>query len=184
MEIKRYEEKYKDDVRFVCLNSNGPCKLNEKQQHLILTTYCDYFIEQEGNNCFVAVNKDDKAVGYILCAENYDKYKKIFRKEYLTRFRKIEISSRITAGVSSFFQAMYKKNYPAHMHIDILPEYQRLGLGHKLVDALCENLRAKGVKGVCLTMWSGNEKGGSFYKKYGFTLLSKWLITDVFALKF
>ena len=76
MEIKRYEEKYKDDVRFVCLNSNGPCKLNEKQQHLILTTYCDYFIEQEGNNCFVAVDKNDKAVGYILCAENYDKYKK------------------------------------------------------------------------------------------------------------
>ncbi len=184
MKIKHYEEKYKEDVRFVCLNSNGPCKLKERQQHLILTTYCDYFIEKEGHNCFVAVDENDRAVGYILCAENYDNFKKIFNKEYLTRFRKTEVIFRITSRLSSFVQSVYKKEYPAHMHIDILPEYQRMGLGHKLVDALCEHLKSKGVKGVCLTMWSGNKKGGNFYKKYGFTLISKWVATDVFALKF
>ncbi len=183
MEIKRYEEKYKEDVRFVCCNSEGPCDWSEKKQHIILATYCDYFIEKEGDNCFVAVDENDKVVGYILCAENYDKFKKVFRKEYLTQFKKYKISDRAAAFFSTFIQSILKKQYPAHMHIDILPEYQRMGLGHKLVDALCENLKEKNVKGVCLTMFSGNEKGGNFYKKYGFTLLKTIFSTDIFALK-
>ena len=183
MQIKRYEEKYKEDVRYVCLNSNGPCTMNDSQQHLILTTYCDYFIEKEGRNCFIAVDENDRAIGYVLCAENYDSYKKVFRKEYITRFRKTDIFSIITAELSSFLQSVYKKKYPAHMHIDILPEYQRMGLGHKLMDALCENLKSKNIKGLCLTMYSGNKKGGSFYRKYGFTLLKKIAGVDVFALK-
>ncbi len=183
MEIKRYEEKYKEDVRFVCCNSEGPCTWSERKQHLILTTYCDYFIEKEGNNCFVAVDENDRAIGYVLCAENYDNFKKVFRKEYLPRFKKYEIDCRMVAILSTFIQSKLKKEYPAHMHIDILPEYQRMGLGHKLMDALCENLKEKKVKGVCLTMFSGNKKGGNFYRKYGFTLLKTVFSTDIFALK-
>ena len=183
VEIKRYEEKYKEDVRFVCCNSDGPCDWSEKKRHIILTTYCDYFIEKEGHNCFVAVDENDKAVGYILCAENYDKFKKIFKKEYLPRLKKYTVSDRIAAVLSTFIQAMLRKKYPAHMHIDILPEYQRMGLGHRLMDALCENLRKKGVKGVCLTMFANNEKGGNFYRKYGFTLLKTFFSTAIFALE-
>lgn len=183
MEIKRYEEKYKEDVRFVCCNSEGPCTWSDRKKHLLLTTYCDYFIEKEGNNCFIAVDENDRAIGYILCAENYDNFKKVFRKEYLVRFKKYEIDCRLVAILSTFIQARLKKEYPAHMHIDILPEYQRMGLGHKLVDALCENLKEKGIKGVCLTMFSGNKKGGAFYRKYGFTLLKTVFSTDIFALK-
>lgn len=183
MEIKRYEEKYKNDVRHVCLNSEGPCDWSEKKQYIILTTYCDYFIEKEGSNCFVAVNENDRAIGYILCAENYDNFRKVFNKEYLTRFKKTDIIGRAVAVLSTFIQARLKKEYPAHMHIDILPEYQRMGLGHKLVDALCENLKEKNVKGVCLTMFTGNKKGGGFYRKYGFTLLKTVFSTDIFALK-
>ena len=47
MEIKRYEEKYKEDVRFVCLNCDGPSDMSESTEHFILTTYCDYYIEKE-----------------------------------------------------------------------------------------------------------------------------------------
>ena len=184
MNIRRYEEKDKENVRFVCLNSNGPCKMNEKKQHFTLTTYCDYFIEQEPDNCFVAVDENDRAVGYILCAENYDNYKNVFRKEYLTRFRKYEFINKATAVISTLIQSAHKKEYPAHMHIDILPEYQRMGLGHKLMDALCANLKEKEIKGVCLTTWSKNKKGCNFYKKYGFTLLETKAGTAVFALRF
>lgn len=183
MEIKRYEEKYKEDVRFVCCNSDGPCDWDDQKKHLILTTFCDYFIEQEGDNCFIAVDENDRAVGYVICAENYRKFKKVFRKEYVTRFKKSEIHFRTVATLSTFIQGVLKRKYPAHMHIDILPEYQRLGLGHKLMDALYKNLKEKGVKGVCLTMFTGNEKGKGFYTKYGFKLLKTIFTTDVFALE-
>lgn len=183
VEIKRYEEKYKSDVRYVCLNSEGPCTWSDKKQQIILTTFCDYFIEKEGHNCFIAVDENDRAVGYILCAENYDNFKKVFRKEYVTRFRKYDLIGRAVAVFSTFIQARLRKKYPAHMHIDILPEYQRMGLGHRLVDALCENLKSKGVKGVCLTMFAGNEKGGNFYRKYGFTLIKTIFSTAIFSLE-
>ena len=183
MIIRPYEEKDKENVRFVCLNSDGPCKLNEKGQHFILTTYCDYFIEQEPENCFVAADENDRAVGYILCAENYDKFLKVFRKEYTSRFKKYNLADRIKSIGASFFQLVHKKEYPAHMHIDILPEYQRMGLGHKLTDALCEHLKKKGIKGINLTMYAGNKKGGGFYRKYGFTLIEDKFSAHVFALK-
>ena len=44
MIIKPYTEKYKEDVRFVCLNSDEPCESDEKEKFFILNTFCDYFI--------------------------------------------------------------------------------------------------------------------------------------------
>ena len=184
MTIRPYANKDKENVRFVCLNSDGPCKARKRRQNFLLTTYCDYFIEKEGRNCFVACDENDKAIGYILCAENYDNFKKVFYSEYLPRIRKYEFNFRKSAMKSTHIQEEYKNEYPAHLHIDLLPPYQRMGLGHKLMDALCENLKEKGVKGVCLTMWSGNKKGENFYKKYGFTLLETRGTTAVYALKF
>ncbi len=184
MNIRPYEEKDKENVRFVCLNSEGPCKSSKRKQNFLLTTYCDYFIEKEGHNCFVAVNENDEAIGYILCAENYDNFKKTFTEEYLPRIKKYEFKFRKSAQLSTKLQEEYKEEYPAHMHIDVLPEYQRMGLGSKLTDRLCEHLKAKGVKGVCLTVWAGNKTGRSFYEKYGFSYLETRVVAAVYALKF
>lgn len=171
--IRPYEEKDKDNVRFVCLNSEGPSKQTKRGKHFILTTYCDYFIEKEGRNCFVAVNENDKAIGYVICAENFDRYNKCFQAEYIPRFKKWEFLRRKSAKNSAVLQEKYKNDYPAHLHIDVLPEYQRMGLGHRLVDALCEHLKANGIKGVMLTVGAGNKKGQAFYQKYGFDCLEK-----------
>ncbi len=184
MTIRPYEEKDKDNVRFICLNSDGPCKAPKRWQNFILTTYCDYFIEKEGENCFVAADENDKAIGYILCTENYDKFKEVFLKEYLPRIKKYEFKYRKSAIKSTKIQEEYKADFPAHLHIDILPGYQRMGLGHKLTNALCKKLKAKGVTGVCLTVWKENKKGRSFYEKYGFTLLETRKTTAVYGLKF
>ena len=41
------------------------------------------------------------------------------------------------------------------------------------MDTLLSALRAKGVRGVMLGCGKNNEKGNSFYKKYGFTRLGE-----------
>ena len=69
---------------------------------------------------------------------------------------------------AAYLPRFFYKKYPAHLHIDILPEYQRMGLGSQLMDTLTAHLRQKGVCGVMLGVGSKNEKGKSFYKKYGF----------------
>ena len=169
MMIRPYEPKDHDAVEFVCLNSEGPCDLNETGQFYILTTYCDYFIEKEPQNCFVAVNDADEAVGYIICAENYDRFLPVFLAEYVSRFSPDDLYRRRSAEDSTLLQKKHKSEYPAHLHIDLLPEYQRQGLGSRLVDTLADHLRKKGVSGVMLTVGASNDVGRSFYTKYGFT---------------
>lgn len=58
--------------------------------------------------------------------------------------------------------------YPAHFHIDILPEYQRQGWGRKLIERVFEAFRAEGVKGVYLGMEAANESAERFYRAVGF----------------
>jgi len=165
--IRPYQPKDRDSVRNCCLlNAGNP--QTEKQQKFILTTYCDYYIDCEPENCFVAVNEEDEAVGYIICAENFAKFEKRVKAEYLPRAMKLGLFKWIASKGSFGQQKKHAAQYPAHLHIDILDAYQRKGLGSKLVDALAAHLKAKGVAGLMLTVGKSNEKGINFYKKYGF----------------
>ncbi|KAF9696790.1 hypothetical protein EKO04_005388 [Ascochyta lentis] len=60
------------------------------------------------------------------------------------------------------------KKYPAHMHIDILPEFQRKGWGSILISNLFEALKREGAHGIHLGMVRWNTAGKSFYEKLGF----------------
>lgn len=183
MTVRPYEAKDKENVRFVCLNSEGPCKSSARGINFALAVYCDYFIEKEPANCFVAADESGKAIGYIISTEDFDVFEKCFMDEYYPKIKGWEFRRRRSALRSIMPQRDHKNEYPAHLHIDILPGYQRMGLGHKLTDALIENLRGKGVKGVMLTVWIGNEKGRKFYEKYGFSLLEERKNVAVYGLK-
>lgn len=183
MTVRPYRQSDKENVRYVHLNSDGPCKSTKRGINFGLAVYCDYYIEKEPDNCFVAVDENDRAIGYVICAENFDVFHKRFLNEYYTRIQKWEFKRRKSALKSIESQEKYKAEYPAHLHIDILPEYQRMGLGHQLMDALCNNLREKGVNGVVLTVWHKNEKGRRFYEKYGFDLIETKETSVVYGLK-
>lgn len=173
MNIRPYEAKDKEAVHYVCLNSEGPCKSSSRGIKFSLAVYCDYYLEKEPENCFVATDENDNVIGYILCAEDFDIFKESFESEYCTRIKKWEFRRRKSALRSIIPHEKYKDEYPSHLHIDILPEYQRMGLGHKLADVLLNHLREKGVKGIMLTTWIKNTKGRGFYDKYGFALLAE-----------
>lgn len=61
--------------------------------------------------------------------------------------------------------------YPAHLHIDLLPQAQRQGWGRRLIAALCEALAARGVPGVHLQYDAANTNAGAFYEHLGFVEL-------------
>lgn len=167
LNIRKYEEKDKEGVRFTCLNSDGPTE-SENFGKFVLHTFCDYYIEKEPENCFV-LSDDGNAVGYVFCTENYDSFREVFDREYLPLNKELGEELYNWAKTSTVLQEKHKDEYPAHLHIDILPSYQRQGWGAKLIDALCEHLRTKGVSGVMLTTGYDNVKGCGFYRKYGFS---------------
>jgi len=64
-------------------------------------------------------------------------------------------------------------DYPAHLHIDLLPVIQGKGQGRVLLDALFDELVRKGVPGLHLGVGSGNQGAIAFYKKMGFSVLEE-----------
>lgn len=58
--------------------------------------------------------------------------------------------------------------YPAHLHVDLLPEAQRQGYGRRLVDALRAALAERGVPGLHLGYDPANVSARAFYDRVGF----------------
>lgn len=183
MIIRSYEEKDKENVRFVCLNSEGPCKSTKRGINFALAVYCDCYIENEPENCFVATDENGRAIGYVISAQSFDEFKKVYTANYFTRIKKWEYRRRRSALRAIASQEKYKEEYTAHLHIDILPEYQHMGIGRKLMDALCDNFRKKGVEGVMFTVWHKNYNAIKFYEKYGFKLIETKEKTLVYGMK-
>lgn len=61
---------------------------------------------------------------------------------------------------------------PAHLHIDVLPEFQGCGWGRRLMTAFLTGLAARGVDGVHLCMATANTPARAFYDRLGFVEVS------------
>jgi len=182
--IRPYQPKDAAHVHIVSMRTGPQAALREgRAQALLFATYVDYYIEHEPHNCFVVADDEDNAVGYIFCAQDYRSYREIFLRDYAPRTKGFSPHMRIECLGAAHLPRFFYKEYPAHLHIDILPEYQRMGLGTELMDALTAQLRAKGVRGVMLGVGSKNEKGRNFYKKYGFRQVGRVPFSIVMGLK-
>ena len=181
MTVRPYENEDFESVQYVCLGSVGKENASEYERNFLLNTYCNYYLEHEPHNCFVVSDKNNKVIGYILCAENFDSFSKIFLEKYATKALKFKGIYRIASTLSIGEQKKFKTNYPAHLHIDILPEYHHKGLGRQLINTLIEHLKLKGVKGVMLSVFIGNKGAIKFYEKCGFTRIKTGLTSIVFA---
>jgi ribosomal protein S18 acetylase RimI-like enzyme len=60
------------------------------------------------------------------------------------------------------------KNYPAHLHIDIMPIAQKHGFGRKLMETFLGRMKANGVPAVHLGVGAKNLNAIAFYERMGF----------------
>lgn len=61
--------------------------------------------------------------------------------------------------------------YPAHLHIDLLPEHQGAGHGRELMRTLLTALHREGVAAVHLGMLTANTGARRFYDRLGFHVI-------------
>lgn len=166
--VRPYQEKDKERVQHICLMNAECINSPVDTQKYILIMYCNYYIEQEPENCFVAVNDNDEAVGYIICSENYDKYEKIFLENYLEQCSAISPKRYVEAKLDLLSHSMFRNEYSAHFHIDIDENYQRMGLGSLLISTLKAHLRKKNITKLMMVCGEDNYNAINFYKKNGF----------------
>ena len=164
----------------------APSFNSDKARDALFAAYLDYYLDCESEFCFVAANDAGTPVGYVICAPDFKKYSERFfsnKLPYSAKLIKSDPGVWLAKKAETLLLKKTAAEYPAHLHIDILPEGQRIGIGTALVDALKEKLRAHGVPGVFLLCSAKNEKGVNFYRKYGFKELKKLPGSIVFGLK-
>ncbi|GAA4622162.1 GNAT family N-acetyltransferase [Cellulomonas oligotrophica] len=61
------------------------------------------------------------------------------------------------------------EGFPAHLHVDLLPHLQGQGWGRRLIGALADALRERGVPGLHLGVSAANTSAIAFYERLGFT---------------
>ena len=141
----------REAIRDICIRTATIPARTKTECLYLWTMYCDCYTEQFAEYCFVAADAQDRPVGYILCAPDYKAYHTVFVREYLPRLRRSSILRYIAAaGEVRSLRPLARQGYPAHMHIDILEEYQRMGIGTRLFGALKDRLHADGIHGLCL----------------------------------
>ncbi|MBI9101729.1 MAG: GNAT family N-acetyltransferase [Spirochaetales bacterium] len=142
------------------------------------------YLRYEAENCFVAVDEKDQPVGYILSALDSKAFKAAFHKrmrgeikEELKK-RRSEFTCRAYLK-ESFHKLHYLENlpgwisreYPAHLHIDIHPKYQGMGLGGKMMGEMLGHLKGAECPGVHLGVGTENKGAIRFYERSGFQTL-------------
>lgn len=169
--VKKYEPKYFEDVRQVCINTGPESAATDKDMHdFILFTFCDYYCEQEPDNVFVLVDENDRAQGYCFAALDFKKYIKAFRP-YLKKVKAIGKEYYKDALGEVLAHGIYALKYPAHLHIDINEPFRGNGNGSRMVGAQLENVASKGAKAIMLVVGTSNKRGINFYKKNGFRII-------------
>ena len=184
MHIRQYRPSDKQALRRVCAVT-APAYSTDARRDALYAAYLDYYIDCEPEYCFVAATDADEAVGYVICAPDFKRYRESYFSKRLPYSAKL-LKSAPDVWLSKRAEAMIVKKiasrYPAHLHIDILPEGQRMGLGTALIDRLREKLSSDGIPGVFLVCGASNVKGVGFYRKYGFEEVKKIPGSIVFAI--
>lgn len=169
MKVVPYTKEYREDVRRICIDTASPDnKVNPEHHDFTLMMYCDPYVDHE--TAFVLLDDEDKPRGYILCAEDYEKFA-VNIDPYLQKIRKECPNFANRADIS-----MYKKEaeeYPAHLHIDVEESYTGNGHGTALMQTLIAYLKERHVKGLILGVDKNNLRAVSFYKKMGFKVLDE-----------
>ncbi len=167
MIIRQYQDSDKINMRHICIVTAGAENATESEKKFFTSLYCDYYIENEPQNCFVLANENDEAVGYVICAENFKRFiKKI--KPYQYKCKSISLYKYLYSLGEVLAHLPASNKAEAHLHIDILPEYQGKGYGSMLLDSLKNHLKSKKINGVMLVVSNDNKGAIKFYKKNNF----------------
>jgi len=181
MIIRRYRSEDFADVSDVCLRTaerGGDATGLYVSDDLMPDVFARPYVLFEPEFAFV-LDDGQRVSGYILCAPDTVRFVSRYRAEWLPVLsrkyapaadppkNRDELIRYLGLNPEYMLKAELDQ-YPAHLHIDILPSLQRRGWGRALMQALVAALREKGVPGLHLGMDPANASARAFYDRLGF----------------
>lgn len=142
---------------------------------------------------FVVETDDGRVAGYVVGAPDTDAFEEWFAGQWWPRFAErwplpaAETTRQDGVLIYAYGRRAgaepYSQGFPAHLHIDLLPELQGQGWGRRLIETLAAALRERGVTGLHLVASSGNAGALAFYPRLGFEPLPSHQGVQAFAMR-
>lgn len=177
--IRPYRASDRDDVYEVCLRT-GAAGTDAtglySSDELIADVFAGPYLALEPELAFM-VDVGDRVAGYVIGVADTRRFVDAYRAEWLPVFAARYPRQAPRPGEQWLVDAGYEPErmifagldeYPAHLHIDLLPELQGQGLGRTLIRTLLEALRERGVPALHLGLAAENTAARAFYDRVGF----------------
>lgn len=180
--VRPYRPEDADALADVCVRTGhdgGDARGHLRDPEVLPAIFATPYVAFDPGLAFVA-DDGKRAVGYILGTADTAAFFAAFRDRWLPtvaeRFPEPAGPPEDADGAmrlllhhpERMMDAEITRDYPAHLHIDLLPEAQRRGVGRRLMDTYLAALRDRGVPGVHLGVSTRNTGARAFYARLGF----------------
>lgn len=138
------------------------------------------------------LTSDDLPIGYIIGTNNSENFYEVTEKHWFKSLReKYPLpNDNDTSADARIIRLLHKGhrprkellNYPAHLHIDILPIGQGKGMGKQMVELFIKKLKELNAAGVHLEVGKRNSSAILFYEKIGFKKIIEFEYSIAFGL--
>ncbi|KAB8169673.1 GNAT family N-acetyltransferase [Streptomyces sp. 3MP-14] len=185
--IRGYRPSDRDDLADICVrtaHAGEDATGRYAEPEIFPAIFATPYAELEPELVFVADN-GERAIGYILGTADSTRFYADFRDRWLpTVADRFPAPTPPVTGQDDGLRYLLHHaedmlvpeiaaEYPAHLHIDLLPEGQRQGLGRRLMETFVNALRERGVPALHLSMNPANTNARAFYDRIGFTELPR-----------
>lgn len=123
------------------------------------------------------VEAEGEPVGYLVSTLDTAAFAERWRSEWTPEYRRRhpqrEPGAQWLDRIADEANFWLDDGYPAHLHIDLLPEAQGRGAGRALMRQLGLAAIAAGVPGIHLVMSPENTAARAFYDRLGFVELAR-----------
>ena len=174
-EIRPYAGRDREAVRSICMTTAQPQPRSESKRFYLFQTACDYYLDCEPENCFVAEETDEngekRIVGYLLCAADCEDYARRFKEKYMPKLKQYGKLNAYFARTDVMLFGQFAAFFPAHIRISVLPAWRRQGIGRALVEAIQPHLAAQRGKGIVAVVTKRNTAAKAFFAACGFSVI-------------
>jgi ribosomal protein S18 acetylase RimI-like enzyme len=184
--VRKFQEEDRPGLYHICL-ATGDSGANAvhlyDQKDMLGEIYVGPYLTFQPELSFTLIQ--DGVAGYALAALDTTSFEDALSKEWwpliLDKYngRSPENFNEREKNLFSYIQKPplrpkeIVREYPSHLHIDLLEKAQGRGIGKAMMLLVLETLREQGSKGVHLGMGAQNARAFTFYTKLGFALLDK-----------
>ncbi|HET6294974.1 MAG TPA: GNAT family N-acetyltransferase [Kribbella sp.] len=180
-EVRQYRKTDRDAVGDICVrtaDNGGDSRSIYPDLELMPSIFAYPYVDLEPELAFV-LDDGGQAVGYVLACADTPSFVRRFRTEWIPSLadRYPAPTTPPTTPTEQMIALLHNPErlvipevaaYPAHLHIDLLPPYQRSGHGRALMSRLLTTLASQGIPAIHLCMLTTNTKARAFYDRLSF----------------